>query len=55
MMNEVARATRREYQRAWRRKNKDKVRAINERYWLKRAEKQLAAQAQAEAEGGKAE
>lgn len=52
-MNEVAKATRRDYQREWRRKNRDKVRAINERYWLKRAEKQLAAQAQDE--GGDAQ
>lgn len=27
----------REYQRNWRAKNKDKVRAINNRYWEKKA------------------
>ena len=30
---------RREYQRGWRRKNKDKVRANNRRYWERKAQK----------------
>ena len=32
------------YQREWRAKNRDKVRAINARYWARRAEKTVAAQ-----------
>jgi len=28
---------RREYKKEWRKKNPDKVRAANERYWLKKA------------------
>mgnify|MGYP003571275871 CR=1 FL=1 len=33
---EKARLARNAYQREWRRKNKEKVREINERYWQKR-------------------
>lgn len=36
-MNEAAKAARREYKREWNRKNKDKVRAAQERYWAKKA------------------
>ncbi len=43
-MDEQAREERRKYQREWRRKNKDKVRVINQRYWANRAQKRLAAQ-----------
>lgn len=43
-MDEQAREERRKYQREWRRKNKDKVRVINQRYWVNRAQKRLAAQ-----------
>ncbi len=32
-----AATARREYQRAWRAANKDKVKAIQERYWIKKA------------------
>ena len=32
------------YARRWRAANKDKVRANNERYWIRRAEKEAAAQ-----------
>ena len=32
-----AKAVRREYYREWRKKNPEKVRAINERYWTKKA------------------
>lgn len=32
------------YARKWRAENKDKVRANNERYWMRRAEKESAAQ-----------
>lgn len=34
---EIIREERNRYQREWRKKNKDKVRAANERYWLKKA------------------
>lgn len=41
-MDEMAKEAYRQYQREWRRKNKDKVRAINHRYWAKRAERMRA-------------
>ena len=44
-MTDAARQARREYKREWARKNPDKVKAHNERYWNKRA----AAQAEAAA------
>ncbi len=31
---------RREYQREWRAKNKDRIRGYNKRYWERRAERQ---------------
>ncbi len=37
-MNEKARAARNAYRREWAKKNPDKIRAINERYWTKKAE-----------------
>lgn len=37
-IQELAREIQREYQRQWRRKNPDKVREINRRYWEKRAQ-----------------
>lgn len=36
-MDEAALEARRAYQREWRRKNRDKVKAQNERYWAKKA------------------
>lgn len=36
MHSTEAKEARRAYQKAWRAKNKDKVRAANERYWLKK-------------------
>ena len=48
-MTEEAAASRRAYKRAWARKNPDKVKAQQERYWQKRA----AEAAQAAAAGGK--
>ncbi len=36
-MDEKAKRSRAAYYRAWRRKNPEKVRAINERYWIKKA------------------
>ena len=37
----LAKEIRNKNAREWRRKNKDKVKAINQRYWLKKAEKEL--------------
>ena len=36
-MQELKREARREYLREWRRKNPDKLKAAQERYWLKKA------------------
>ncbi|ANU54644.1 phosphatase [Acutalibacter muris] len=36
-IQELAREAQREYQRQWRRKNPDKVREMNRRYWEKKA------------------
>lgn len=36
-MTEAAKEARRAYKREWNRKNKDKVKAANERYWMKKA------------------
>lgn len=36
-MDEKAREMRRAYKREWNRKNRDKVRASNARYWAKKA------------------
>lgn len=36
-MTDEARQAKRQYEREWRRKNADKVRAINERYWANKA------------------
>lgn len=35
--DEAANAARREYQREWRKKNPDKVRATQQRYWTRKA------------------
>ena len=37
----IARAIRNEKVREWRHKNKDKVKEINKRYWLKKAKEKL--------------
>lgn len=37
VMNEAARQKRNEYYRKWRAANKDRVKAINARYWTKKA------------------
>lgn len=39
---------RRRYQKEWRAKNKDKVRAQNQKFWLRRAQQRLAAEAEKE-------
>lgn len=36
-VNDKAREMRREYKREWNRRNKDKVKAAQERYWQKKA------------------
>lgn len=36
-MNEAAKEARRAYKREWNRKNKDKVKAAQERYWERKA------------------
>ncbi len=40
-INEEIRKLKNKQMREWRKKNKDKVKAINERYWIKRAKKIL--------------
>ena len=42
-MSEQAREARRAYKREWNRRNKDKVKAANERYWNRKAEAMTAA------------
>lgn len=39
-MTEAAKKDRREYYREWRRKNPERVRAAQERYWTKRVQAQ---------------
>lgn len=39
---EAARQARNAYLRAWRRKNPDKVKAMHEKYWIKKAEREAA-------------
>lgn len=46
-LHEEAVKMRREYQREWRRKNKDKVSANNRRYWEKKALARRAAEQEA--------
>ena len=38
LMDEKAREARRAYKREWNRRNKDKVKAAQERYWKRKAE-----------------
>lgn len=42
-MNNKAKEMRRAYKREWYKKNKDKVKAAQERYWNKKAEETAAA------------
>lgn len=49
-MDEQARKAQREYLREWRRRNPDRVRAANKRYWEKRAAKLAAEKEAAERE-----
>lgn len=45
-MQEIAREVQREYQREWRKKNPDKVREKNRRYWEKKAQERLRMEAE---------
>ncbi len=47
---ELVQNAKREYARKWRAENRDKVKAANERYWLRRAEKAMAAASESEEE-----
>lgn len=40
MMTQRALQTRRAYAKAWRMKNKDKIRGYNEKYWDKKGQKE---------------
>lgn len=40
-LNEIAAEMRREQARIWRKNNKDRVKEINKRYWLKKAKQVL--------------
>lgn len=40
-LNEIVAEMRREQARIWRKNNKDKVKEINKRYWLKKAKRVL--------------
>ena len=44
-MEEIIKEEKRQYQREWRSKNKDRVREINQRYWANRVRRKLEAQA----------
>lgn len=50
-IEELAKEMRRQYQREWRAKNKDKVAIIAKRYWEKKAEQILAQAAKEENDG----
>ncbi len=50
-MTEDAKRERAEYQRQWRKKNPDKVRKNNERYWENRIKRNLAQQQELKQEG----
>lgn len=49
-MDEKARELRRQYKREWNRKNKDKVRQAQERYWTRKAARQADGTEQQEAQ-----
>lgn len=50
--NEEIKQAQRVYYREWRAKNRDKVKAINQRYWQRRAEKAKAERDSAAEKGG---
>lgn len=47
-MNEAAKEARRIYIREWQRKNKDKVKAAQMRYWEKKAQEMKSAESEVE-------
>lgn len=49
-MTEAAKKERNEYQRQWRAKNKEKVKATNARYWEKRVRQKMEKEAGGEQE-----
>ena len=49
-MEAAKREARRAYQKEWRRKNPDKVRANHDRFWAKKAAEMMAAAAEKEGE-----
>lgn len=53
MASERARAAKAAYDRAWRRKNPDKVKMYRERYWEKKAQEMAEAEAAANAQEGR--
>lgn len=50
-LKDLAREEQNRYQREWRAKNKDRVKAMNERYWRKRVAKQIALEQEALEDG----
>ena len=54
-MTEEAKKARQEYRREWQRKNKDRVKEYNERYWEKKAAAMKAAKSQQPPEPAAAE
>ncbi len=40
-MQELAREKQREYQREWRKRNPEKIKEYNQRYWIRRALREL--------------
>lgn len=44
-MTEEAKAAKREYDRQWRQRNKDHIKAYNERYWQRKAAEAAAKEA----------
>ena len=53
MMTDKAKEARRAYKREWNRRNRDKVKAAQERYWSRKAAEAEAAEASKDAEAGK--
>ncbi len=47
-LEEIAREERRQYFKRWRKKNPDKVRENNRRYWKRRAAKRIQSQKETE-------
>ena len=49
-LEDMARRLKNERSKAWARKNKDKIKEINRRYWLKKAKEKLAEEKKKEEE-----